>query len=426
MGFIKNYASLNIDPKRKIVLDLIESALSSIQPKEILREKFSLSDNILSIQNNTYDLHQYKRIQLIGFGKGSAEISRIIEDILGDKLSQGFVIDVVDEKPFKKIHYTKGTHPLPSQENIDFTTLVLNATENLLETDLVLIVICGGGSVLFEKPHTVNLEKLTDIVRALLRSGATISEMNIIRKHLSSVKGGQFAKHLFPSTVASLIFSDVPGNDLSVIASAPTVKDQTTLKEVKQILSKFNISNSTQIDDSYFAQTVNDDKYFEKVNNILMVSNDTALKAMQNKATEMGLSSSIYSDKFEGDAKTAGKTLIDATKKGELLLAGGETTVHVKGSGQGGRNQTLVLATLPYLDNNTIIASFDSDGWDFTTLAGALGDQHVIQSAQEQSIEPKAYLENDDSLHFFQKASGGIDTGRLESNVSDLFIVYKQ
>lgn len=425
MAFIKNFDSLAISPERKIVLTLVEEAFSAISPTKVMDNHFTVTENTLVIQGKSYDLSFYKRIFLVGFGKGSSGITKYIEQKLGEKLTQGFDIDVVDET-FQKILYTKGTHPLPSSENLAYTEHVLQSLGHLTETDLVVVVICGGGSVLFEKPKTLSLEQLISLNNALLKSGATISEMNVIRKHVSLVKGGKLAEKLFPASIVSLIFSDVPGNDLSVIASGPTVKDLSTLTTVHEILAKYHLE-SLGLHDEDFEETPKEDTYFKNVSNILMVSNSTALNAMQHKAKELGITATIFSDKLQGNAKTMGEELISKAKVHEILLAGGETTVHVTGKGKGGRNQSLVLGALPYVvDGTTIIVSFGSDGWDFIDLAGAIGDIHTVQKAKSLDLDPKIFLNDDNSLEFFTKVGDGIITGKLESNVSDLMIVYKK
>lgn len=421
---IKNFDALAKNPQRKIVLELIESALEAIEPQKVLENSISLENTILKIQDKTFDLQNFDRVFLIGFGKGSAGIARIVEEKLEDKLTAGFDIDVVPAE-FKKIKFTLGTHPLPSEQNLRFTQETLDGLGQLTEKDLVVIVICGGGSVMFEKPHKINLGTLTMLNKALLRSGATISEMNVIRKHLSATKGGGLAKLLYPATVASLIFSDVPGNDLSVIASGSTVQDPTTLQNALDFMEKYNITKELPLTPEDFEETPKEEKYFEKVSNIMILSNVTALEAMKKKAEELGVTATIGSDKMQGDAKEVGKQLIDMAKPGEILLVGGETTVNVIGNGEGGRNQTLVLAALPYVGENIIIASFDSDGWDFFELAGAIGDSLTVQKAQELGLDTTSFLNNDDSYHFLTQVGDGILTGTLESNVSDLMIVYK-
>lgn len=387
--FIKNYQTLNKSPQRKVVLDLIEAGLSSIQPEEVVRNGLKLQENIFYIQDQEFNLNTFERIFLIGFGKGAAKISKIIEDILGERLTEGFVIDVKPED-FKKIKGIVGTHPLPSQINLDFTKNVVERFEGkLTEKDLVLVVVCGGGSALFELPKDLSLEELIRENEALVRSGLTIDEMNDERKKLSRVKAGGLARILAPSKILGLVFSDVPGNDISTVASGPTDDPSAT--------------------------------------NFLMLSNNTALFAMQKKAEELGFTAKIFSDKFQSDAKDAGKLLIDEAKNGEILLAGGETTVHVTGTGSGGRNLEVILNSLPiFMEEDIILASFSSDGWDNCEAAGAIGDSLTIKRAQELGLNPAEFLKDNNSLPFFQKTEDAILTGRLPSNVSDLFITYKR
>lgn len=382
--FIQNYSELGTTPQRKIVLDLIEAAISAIQPEKVL-ENFSIEN-----------IEQYENVYLIGFGKGSARISKIIEQKLGEKLTEGYVIDVTSEQ-FTKIQFTQGTHPLPSQTNIDFARKVVDRFKNkqslrpdglnLTEHDLILVVVCGGGSALFELPaEGKTLEDVISLNEELLKSGKTIAEMNKERKKLSQVKGGGLARLLKPAKVMGLIFSDVPGNDISTIASGPT-----------------------------------DDPSAE---NKIMLSNETALDAMRARATQLNVQSTIYFDEVQGEAKIVGPELLKVAQPNSILLAAGETTVKVANpNGKGGRNQELVLGALLNIDENTVIASLDSDGWDNTEFAGAIGDYQTVQKAKDLNLQQ--HLEQNNSFDFFQKSGCGIQTGRLPSNVADLMIVYK-
>lgn len=389
MGYIKNFDSLATTPQRKIVLELIETAIASIQPQNVM-DDFRISGTELMVKNQVLNLNDYENVYLIGFGKGSAGISKIIEEKLSDKLTEGYVIDVRDEK-FKKIQFTLGTHPLPSQANLNFTKKVVERFEGKLsEKDLVLVVVTGGGSALFELPRSLTLEELVKKNNELLKSGKTIKEMNIERKKLSKVKGGGLAKILQPAKVLGLIFSDVPGNDISTIASGPT-----------------------------------DDPSAE---NILMLSNRTALEAMKKKADELGIEAQVYFDAVQGEARIVGGELIKAAKPNSILLAAGETTVTVHNKqGKGGRNQELILGALSnsQLLNSVTIASFDSDGWDNSEFAGAIGDLETIQRAKKMNLNIEKFLDENNSFDFFQKTGDAIQTGRLPSNVSDLMIVFK-
>jgi glycerate 2-kinase len=424
--FIRNYDQLALTPQRKIVLDLVETALDTIQFKPAVDQKVTLDNQTLHILGKQYDLSKVERLYVVGFGKGSAEVCYLLEQKLGDHLTAGWDIDVVEAPAFEKVQYTKGAHPVPSQANLDFTKNVLDHLQQLTERDLVLVVICGGGSALFEYPQHLQLDGIAKVNEALVKSGATIGEMNIVRKHLSAVKGGKLAEHLYPATISCLIFSDVPGNDLATIASGPTVLNASTMDDVRTVLAKYHLDTSLNISEAAFTETPHDPKYFEHVDNLLVVSNQSALEAMQAHAQKLGITATIYSDKIQGDAHTLGQQLLANAKQGQILLVGGESTIHVTHpDGKGGRNQALTLACVPSLTDTTVIASFDSDGWDFYGLAGAIADQHTIQKARQLNINPQDYLDEDNSYGFWQATGDGIDTGKLESNVADLIIIYK-
>nr|MBI5455516.1 DUF4147 domain-containing protein [Candidatus Levybacteria bacterium] len=431
MGYIKNYTDLAITKERAIILDLIETAFASIQPQTILDKNFILEKDELKVTGKKINLKDYERVFLIGFGKGSSGISKIIEEKLGKKLTKGFVIDTnkadlpAGRQGFEKIDFTLGTHPLPSEENLKFTQETIEQLNNLTIKDLVLIVICGGGSVMFESPN-IALEKLIEVNQTLLRSGATIAEMNTIRKHLSKVKGGSLVKLLFPAKIVSLIFSDVPGNDLSVIASGTTTIDKTTVDDAWAIYHKYEMG-ALELTENDFSETPKDENVFSTTDNILMLSNLTALEAMKKKAIDLKIDCEIYSEKFESEADLAGIALIEKTKPHFILLIGGETTVKVMNKdGIGGRNQEVVLSSLYSLDEKTIIASFDSDGWDNSPLAGAIGDIHTLEKAKKLGLNPHEFLNENNSFNFFKNVQDGIITDRLPSNVSDLIIIYRQ
>ncbi|PIR79087.1 MAG: hypothetical protein COU26_03015 [Candidatus Levybacteria bacterium CG10_big_fil_rev_8_21_14_0_10_36_30] len=419
---IQNFDSITTTSARKIVLTLVEEAFLSIQPDEVFKKNVNLNGNSLNILDSSYDLNNYEHVYLIGFGKGSAKNAKLLEDLLGEKLNEGYVIDTT-RQDFKKINFTQGTHPIISQENVDFTLRVMDRFSKLTERDLVLVVVCGGGSAMFEHPHSVSLEQKIEIEKALLKSGADIIEMNKIRQHLSDVKGGGLAQILYPATITTLIFSDVPGNDITYIASGPTVKDDTKIEDALNLMKKYNISNVPR---EAFIDNPQDDKYFEKVKNIIVLSNLTALNAMNSKALELDIASEIFSDHFQGDARSAGQILISECKPNSILLVGGETTVHVTGNGKGGRNQEVVLGALQFLGNQTTIASFDSDGWDNCESAGAIGDFQTLEKAKNLNLSIEEYLKTNNSLDFFTKTGDAISTGRLPSNVSDLMIIYKK
>jgi glycerate-2-kinase/transketolase N-terminal domain/subunit len=424
---IQNYDKLNTTSERKLLLELIEAGLSSLQPENVLSKNISLNDTILKIQNKEYDLKNYNRIFLIGFGKGAAKNSFLIEQLLGDKLTGGYVIDVIDQT-FTKCTFVKGTHPLTSQENVAFTNNVVQNMKSaeLKENDLVIVVICGGGSAMFEVPQAVTFEEKLAVDKALLHCGANIKDMNIIRKHLSAVKGGGLAKILYPAAIATLVYSDVPGNDLSTIASGPTVKDPTSMDDVKEVLKKYPELAQVPLPENAFHETPKEDHYFEHVTPFIVLSNLTALQTMKEMAESKGLKANILSDQYQNEANVAAKELVEMTKPGELLLAGGETTVTVHGHGEGGRNQQLVLAALPYVGDDVTIASVGTDGWDNSHNAGGITDKTTIIKAKEKNIDPLPFLEGNDSLTFLELVDDAITTGKLPSNVADVIVVLRK
>ena len=397
MSIIINKKELATTSLRKNALDILESGLEAINTEKILRNKINIKDDILNIDGNNFELQSYNRIFFVGIGKCALDGAKVMENILGDYLTQGAVIDVKPDSEassLKKIQYFVGTHPYPSEQNILATKEILKMVQNLNEKDLIITLISGGGSALFESP-TVSLEELIKTTKECTDRGADIYELNTIRKSLSQVKGGKFAQLLYPAQVVSLLFSDVLGNDISMIASGPTVLDEPT----------------------------------ERVKNILLVSNRDALEAMKIKAKELGYYTSIETEKFSGNASEMGKELAQREPQpNTCLLFGGETTVtkinpSADEAGMGGRNQEMALSALAGVPANSILVCAASDGWDNTDHAGAIADTELFEKSKTLGLYPEDYLNHKDSYNFFKKINGAICTGKLGSNVSDLCII---
>jgi glycerate-2-kinase len=449
MPIIKNFKDLATNKERKILLEIVKAGLKALDYQKVLKN--------LDLSR---ELKKYQNIYLIGFGKGSAKAVDILRKKI--KFKEIYVIDVTG-------NYTRGTHPLPSEKNFKFTQKVVERfNSKLTQKDLVIVIVCGGGSAMFTYP-VVGIEKFKEINQQLLKSGANIYEMNIVRKHLDLVKGGGLAKILYPAKVISLIFSDVPGNDLSFIASGPTVKDKTTTNDALRIIKKYKIKGISRRD---LIETPKENRYFKNVENKLALSNLTALDAMKEKAKKFNLRAKILTNKLEGEVSQVAKYLLNKIKKSreELILCGGETTVKVKGNGKGGRNQELVLWFLKHLKENAkirendiqnnakinsqnnfalfgfnsgrylsnvnsrnnnhrssvlnfIIISINSDGWDNSEFAGALGDYLTLEKAKKLNSDLDTFLQNNDSFNFFKKTKDGIKTNRLPINVADLMII---
>jgi glycerate-2-kinase len=241
---------------------------------------------------------------------------------------------------------------------------------------------------------------------------------------LSLVKGGQLAKLIYPTKLISLIFSDVPGNDLSTIASGPTVPDKTTVKEAQGILERYSILKKVGITQIELRETPKDHKYFKHVENLLFVSAKTALKAMREKAEDLGYEAQVFNEQFQGEVKKLSQDIIKVGNKKHLCwLGAGESTVEVKGKGVGGRNQELALRVLPFLHPHQVFLSLASDGHDNCESAGAVVDSSTLMRAKNLQLNLESCLANNDSFNFLEKVGDNIHTGLTGANVADLFIL---
>lgn len=370
------------------------------------------------------------RVFLVGVGKCSSEAALAIEKILGDKLAGGIVLDVREpEQIGTKVKYYGGTHPFPSEKNVEVAKEIADFLKKLDENDFVIFIISGGGSTLLCLPSEGNTcveEEL--ILKQLFAVGATIEEINTIRKHISHARGGCLAKYSYPARSVALIFSDVPGNDLSFVASGPTVKDETTIVDAANILAKYNVLAACKLTGCGLVETPKEDKYFEKVTNVLAVSNNLALDAMKNEAKKLGFEPKIVTDRIEGEARDVGESIVGALHKEPkrtCLLYGGETTVTVDKHGRGGRNGELALSVLRFVEDGELLAAVASDGRDNCEYAGAIVDLAGWQKAESLGLDIKEHLANHDPAPFFEQTGDYLMTGPTGSNVSDLLIAIK-
>ena len=333
---IKNFEQLATSPLRRQALKIAEAGFKAINTTKAVQKNFIYDQekDRLAVLGQEFKLDGYKRIILVGFGKAALEAATAINQILGDKISKGLVIDL-KQGYLKNIESRVGTHPLPSKANVEAAKEMVALLEECGKDDLVICLVSGGGSALLCLPFEMTVEEEGALFIALSKKGASISELNTIRKHISRVKGGKLAKIIYPAACISLIFSDVPGNLFSVIASGPTVMDTTTNRDAEMILNKYNVLEMANLHSCHLSETPKQEKYFEKVHNILFMSPQNALSAMRELAEDLGWKTRIYSDAFEGEAKALGPAIVEYNKKGECLLAAGESTVKILGLGQG-------------------------------------------------------------------------------------------
>src|SRR3989344_8388209 len=336
---IKNFKELNINPERNLALKIIELGLQSIDSYKVIEKCLKLKDHTIFVFGKPFIISSKGKLVVVAVGKCAIDATKAVEKILGNVITRGITLDVRPNETFKYIKYMAGSHPMPSLANVIATKEIIETLDKLSPEDTVLFIISGGGSTLLCLPQSgadCAIEKRLD--EELFRAGASIQEINTIRKHMSLARGGNLAKYAYPAQVISLIFSDVPGNDIGFIASGPTVKDTTTIADANAILSKYNILQKCNIDNCGLIETPKEEKYFSRVYNTIVVSNEHMLKEMANFAEKTGFSPKICSTSMTGEARDAGKRIareISESPSKSVFLYGGETTVTIRGKGHG-------------------------------------------------------------------------------------------
>jgi len=433
---------------RSDAMTIFQSALAAVDPEEAVRRHLRIDGETLSLEGRRYDLGACERILVVGAGKAVAPMAKALEDMLGDRIDSGVLV-VKDGHglPLKKIHVREASHPVPDERGVAGTLEILRLLDGAGPRDLVLCLISGGGSALLIAPaEGITLPDKQATTRSLLACGATIHEINTIRKHLSRAKGGQLARAAHPAGVLSLILSDVVGDDLDVIGSGPTVPDRSSFEDTMEIFKRYEIWDRipAPVRDRV-AQGVKGalpetpkpgDPAFDGCAQVLVGSCLRALTAAAESAERLGYRSLILSSKVEGEAREVakafaaiGKEVLSSDhplKPPACILTGGETTVTLQGDGRGGRNQEFVLAGALALDgtDRVVVLAGGTDGTDGPTdAAGALADGLSIRRAKALGMDPHAFLKRSDSYHFFKPLDDLIITGPTRTNVMDVYML---
>lgn len=367
------------------------------------------------------------RVWVIGAGKATAAMAQAAEQHFGAAI-RGGVINVKDGHtlPLARIEQVEASHPLPDARGVAGARRIAQIARDAQAGDLVLCLISGGASALMPLPADgLTLAEKQQTTRLLLGCGATIHELNCVRKHLSAIKGGQLAQLAAPARVLALVLSDVIGDNLDVIGSGPTVPDGSTAADAVAILERYGLLN--RVPEAVRARLESGaetpkpgDPAFAQVRNVIVGSNRLAAEAAMVRAGELGYRPKLLSTTLEGEAREVGRQLARETG---CLIAGGETTVTIQGGGKGGRNQEMALAAALALEGvpDTVFLSAGTDGTDGPTdAAGAMADGATITEARQQGLDAEAFLNNNDSYHFFQAVGGLIITGPTGTNVMDL------
>ncbi len=406
----------------KIIAGVISSALPDTAVKEnideILKER-PLND-----------------IVLVAIGKAAWRMASAAKELLGNRISKGIVSTKYghSEGDIEGIEVYEAGHPVPDENTILATKRVLEMTSKLSSNQTVLFLISGGGSALFELPKDgITLVEMQDITNQLLKSGASIVEINTVRKHLSAVKGGRFAQHVAPANVISLVLSDVLGDRLDSIASGPAYSDSSTSQQALEIVARYNIQLSKEALEVLGEETP---KKLDNVESHVIGSVKIACEKAQELAEEMGYNTLLLTTSLNCEAREAGrmfgsiareiKSYNRPIKKPCAIIAGGETVVHVKGNGKGGRNQELALSFALSTEglDGVALCSVGTDGTDGPTdAAGGIVDGQSAQKIRQAGYSPEELLENNDSYNALKIANDLLITGPTGTNVNDIVIL---
>ena len=429
-------------------LNIFNAGIKAVDPANAVKRYLTRQDDRLEIQGQTYDLSNYENIYVIGMGKASAAMALAVEELIGDRLKAGVLnVKYGHTVPLKIVRVNEAGHPVPDEAGLSGTRQIIDMLRQTGEKDLVFCLISGGGSALLPCPvEGVTLEDKQLVTKALLECGATIHEINALRKHISQVKGGRLATLAYPSTMISFILSDVIGDDLDSIASGPTVPDTSTFSDSLYILEKHKIKHRVPSAIMEFLEKgvrgdveetpKADDPVFRHARNVIIGSNIQAVTASRQKAEELGYNTLLLSTFIEGETKDVAKVhaaiareIINTgnpVEKPACVISGGETTVTIRGKGLGGRNQEFALAAGIDIDGleEVLILSGGTDGTDGPTdAAGAVADGTTMERARKLGLDAEFYIRENNSYHFFKQLGDLIITGPTFTNVMDLRLI---
>lgn len=431
---------------RRIVLDVLEYALKAVDSSERVRTIASLEADILKVGSLTFDLSKVGDIYVIGAGKGASSIAEALEDLVGDRIKKGLVIEKRGQgRSLRRIDVIEAGHPVPDEDGVRASKGIFGIANSTKEGDIVFVCVTGGCSALMALPAKgIPLEDVKKVTNQLLMCGAEIQEINTVRKHISELMGGRLALQLHPAEVVGLIVVD----EVAGLPWGPTVPDTTTFRDAVYVLKKFDLlekvpaSVRKHLERGDPKQETPKRDTFEregvKVHNLILANGETVCKAAREKAEELGCSAMILSTVLEGESREAGIVLSGIAKEAEtssrplsppcVFVVGGETTVTIVGHpGEGGRNQEFALAVSLKIDgsSNIVIASIGTDGTDGPTdIAGAIVDGCTLERAREMKIDVLENLSRHNSSHVFRQLNDAIFTGSTGTNVMDLRLLY--
>jgi len=433
--------------------EIFKSCLTAVDPYKAVKRFVNLERDRLVVgmegeSKTELDMTKFDRISLVGAGKATAPMARAIEELFGERIKKGMInlkYGFTEELAFTEI--IEAGHPVPDENGVKGARKILDFLKSAGEKDLIFSLISGGGSSLLPQPAgDITLSEKQELTQSLLACGASIDEMNAVRKHISSSKGGHMARAAFPATIVNLMLSDVVGDKMDVIASGPFVPDSSTFKDVWEIFMKYDLKGvAAAIDEHVKAglkgqipETPKDnERIFDCVFNFIVGSNMLALEAASTKAKDLGYETLILSSMVEGETREVARVHSAIAKEivktsrptppPACIISGGETTVTIRGKGLGGRNQEFCLAAcldLVELPPRVVILSGGTDGNDGPTdAAGALVDPLTVTRGKDAGMEAAEFLDRNDAYHFFEKTKDLLMTGPTNTNVMDVRLV---
>jgi hydroxypyruvate reductase len=429
---------------RRDALSIFQAALKAADPYQAVFRHVRLDAGALIAGRQRYRLKSFRNVYVIGAGKASAQMARALEKLLGARISAG-EINVKDGHTarLRRIQLNECSHPVPDQRGVQGAGRIAQIAAGAGPEDLIVCLISGGASALLPLPASgITLAEKQKTTQLLLQCGASIHELNCIRKHISAIKGGHLARMAYPAKLLTLILSDVIGDDLDVIGSGPTVPDRSTFADARAIFEKYGIWNRLPaIVRRRFAGGDNEtpkpgDKIFNTAHNAVIGSNALAVDAAAAEARRLGYRPLVLSTFVEGEAREVARVFAAIAKeihasgrpvsKPACVICGGETTVTVRGKGLGGRNQELALAGAIHIAGlrDVVILSGGTDGTDGPTdAAGAIADGTTLVRAQSAGLSAAAFLANNDSYRFFDATGDLIKTGPTGTNVADIQLI---
>lgn len=444
------------DPERRgRILSVLEAALYAVEPGEAVRRALRRDGDTLTAGDYRYPLGRTGRVLAIGFGKAAAPMGEAAAEILGDHLAAGVLVTKAGHRGRsmlpERLVLMEAAHPVPDEAGVAAAQRILDLARQAAAGDLVLCLISGGGSALLTLPaEGLTLADMQATTAALLRCGATIDEINTLRKHLSQVAGGQLARAAAPATVLSLVLSDVVGSPLDVIASGPTVPDRTTWADAMDIVVRHHLQAVLPAAvlgrlraglAGHLADTPKSaDPFFDTTHTLVIGDNARAAQAARERAAGLGFNACVLTTFVEGEAREVARVAVALAREvvahgrpvapPACLILGGETTVTLRGHGTGGRNQELALAAALALDrlsekDRIVVAALATDGTDGpTSSAGGLVDGRTVSRGRAIGLDAAHHLANNDSTPFFDAIGDGLATGPTQTNVNDLIFVF--